>query len=93
MNETILTIIFVLIVTIVVSFFSYKQKQSAWKGELVKKKENYDDESGVTSYRLIFKTNEGKKKTIQVTGRQAFEAYTIGDKVEKKKGEYIPVKI
>lgn len=93
MTETIITIIFVLFVTAIFTFISFRQKKQAWKGELIKKTKNEDDESGVTYYKLIFKTEEGKKKRVQVTSQKAFDQFNIGDKVEKKSGEYFPTKI
>lgn len=92
MNEIILTIIFVLFVTAIVTYSSFRQKKSAWKGSLIDKKIKEDDESG-NSYKLIFKTDTGKKVKIQVATRKAFDEFKIGDKYEKKSGEYFPFKI
>jgi len=93
MNETILTILFVAFITAIFSYLSFRQKKSAWTGILIKKKQSHDDESGTTSYKLIFKTNQGKKKTIRVTSQQAFDQFELNQNYEKKSGDYFPQKI
>lgn len=93
MNETLLTVMMVVLVTAFFSFISLKQKKSSWKGTLIDKKVKEDDESGQKFYQLIFKTEEGKKVKVQVTGESAFNKFIIGDKFEKKAGEYFPEKI
>ena len=91
MNETLLTIIFVLIVTVFFSVYALKQKQSSWAGELVKKKIDDGDDTTQTTYKLIFKTDRGKKKVTFYT-KNEFDRWQIGDKAIKKSGSYFPEK-
>lgn len=93
MNEIILTIIFVLIVTAYFTYLAYRQKKSAWTGTLTKKKQSHDDESGTSSYLLIFKTDTGKKAKIRVATQQAFDQFELNAKYQKKSGQYHPEKI
>jgi len=92
-NELILTIVFFLIVTGFFTLISIKQKKDSWEGVLVKKKKTYNDESLQTTYRLIFKTIDGKKKKFQIKSEQAFNQWKEGDKAIKKSGEYFPEKV
>ena len=91
-SEVLMSIGFFILVTAIISYFSYKQKQSSWQGEVIKKRSHYDDESLRTTYRLIFRTNEGKKKRMQVT-KTVYEKFEVGQKVNKEKGEYLPKKV
>jgi hypothetical protein len=74
-----------------------KGRASAWRGELVdkiyKSRRNFDDANRVDEfYTLVFKTEDGK--TLKVgTSRQVYDSYTIGDKAEKKAGEFWPKKL
>lgn len=92
MNETVLTIIFVAAVTAFFSYLAMKQKKSAWKGILIDKKIKTDDENS-DSYQLIFKTDEGKKVKVQIATKEGFDQFQVGDRFEKKSGEFFPVKI
>lgn len=91
-NEVFLSAGLVLVITIFFSYLAYKQKKDSWQGELIKKKSHTDDESCHTTYKLIFKTNEGKKKTITINSQQEFEKWQLADKAIKKSGEYFPQK-
>ncbi|MGI5841221.1 MAG: DUF7489 domain-containing protein [Patescibacteria group bacterium] len=92
MNETLLTIIFVAAVTIIFTFVSLRQKKSSWKGVLTDKKIKADDDDN-ESYQLIFTTDEGKRVRVSVATKQGFDQFVVGDRFEKKSGEYFPVKI
>lgn len=91
MNDTVLTVLVVIAVTALLSFFSYKKKQESWEGELVKKNHREDQESGKSTYQLIFKTTEGGKKKLMVN-QATFDSFDIGTKVKKSSGEYLPKK-
>ncbi len=96
MNETVLTVVFVLAVTAIFSYFSYRQKKSSWTGELVDKKykqaDSDDDSYTPEKHILVFKTDSGKKVKVTVS-KDTYNAYALGDKASKKSGDYYPVKI
>ena len=96
MNETVLTIVFVVGVTAFFSYISYRQKKSSWTGELIDKKyieaDTDDDSSTPEKYILVFKTDSGKKIKVTVS-KDTYGAYSLGDKAQKKSGDYYPVKI
>ena len=92
-NELLLTIIFVGGFAAILAYFAHKQKQSTWEGQLIKKRHSYDDESGQTSYKLIFKTAEGKKKRVQIRSKAEYERWIEGDRAVKKAGVYFPEKV
>lgn len=91
-KELIYTIILVIVVTIFFTFKSKKQKESSWKGELIKKKDIADEDNENHVYRLIFLTDSGKKVKVSVK-EDYYNSIKIGDRFEKLKGEYIPRKI
>ncbi len=92
MNEVVYTVIFVLGVTVFFSYLSYKQKKSSWEGIVINKKEDTDDESGVTTYYVYFKTNSGKKKVNLGSSAIEYGKWNIGDKGTKKSGSFFPEK-
>ena len=92
-NELILTIVFFLAVTGFFTYISAKKKKESWEGVLIRKRKHYDDESLQTTYKLIFKTLEGKKKRYQVRTEKAFNQWQEGDKAKKVSGEFFPQKI
>lgn len=92
-NELILTIVFFLFVTGIFTYAGIRQKKDSWEGVLVKKRKSYDDETLKTTYKLIFKTLEGKKKRVQVRSGKIFDQWKEGDKARKVSGEYFPEKI
>ncbi len=93
MPEYIYSIILVVIIIIVVMISTKKKKQEIWKGTLEKKKENYVDEDSTQTYSLIFRTEQGKKKKMIISNRDTYDSWSVGDKVEKKQGEYYPMKV
>jgi hypothetical protein len=82
--------------TALLSFISYRQKQSSWKGEVVGKfhEEAVTDDNGSSPerYKVTFKTESGKRITVDVFEKE-YNEYHAGDKAEKKAGEYFPTKI
>ena len=95
MSETILTIIFVLAVTGIITYFSFKKKNSAWKGTLIKKRVSTStDEDGFTSttYKLVFKKDDGKKARCSVK-QSVFDTFFEDRRYEKVKGEWLPKEI
>jgi nitrogen fixation protein FixH len=85
---------------LIVGFFALviklvsKSKAMSWKGEIIDKKyfhrEAFDEKEDI--YSVVVKTEEGKEMKIGV-GRQDYEDYKVGDKLEKKKGELRPKRI
>ncbi len=95
MSEILLIIIIVTSLTIILSYFSYRQKQSVWRGQVVKKdKKSVIEEDGLDKeyLTLVFKDENNKTHKIQVD-QKTYDKFSVGDKVIKKKGEYLPQKI
>lgn len=74
-----------------------KGRKSAWKGVLVDKlyneTEDMDDSSKTNHfYTLVFKTDEGKQVKVGVS-RKMYDEYQVGDKAEKKSGDFWQKKI
>lgn len=72
-----------------------KGKKSAWKGILIdklhKQREDFDD--GIEDiYILVFKIESGREIKVP-TSKQMWDSYKIGDKAEKKSGEFLFKKI
>lgn len=90
------SIIGFLIVTAVLSLIFLKKKNTSWKGSLIDKKhkEIYDEdgENSVDRWILIFETESGKKKKVSVK-KEEFDQAVVGEKYEKKKGSFTPIKI
>lgn len=90
--ELILTIIFVLGVTAIISFFSFKKKNSTWKGYLSDRKmKMFTDEDGFSKeeYRLIFTTDDGKKEKL-VVSKDYYNNAVMGKRYVKNKGDWNP---
>ena len=86
------TIVLVVIIAVIVAFKRKKTKNSSWKGELIKKKDITDEDNENHVYRLIFKTDSGKKIKVPVS-ENVFNQAKIGTKYEKIAGDNIPQKI
>jgi len=91
-TELISTLVLIAVVTVFLTLKSKKEKNSSWKGELIKKKDITDEDDENHVYRLIFKKDNGKKAKVSVS-EEIYNQATIGDKYEKAKGVYIPKKI
>ena len=91
LGELLLTIVVVVGVTAIFTYFSWRQKQSSWEGKLVKKRINRGDEDSRTTYQLVFKTDKGTKR-VTILSKEAFDMWNEGDTAIKKAGEYFPVK-
>lgn len=95
-------IIFIFVVPLILVIFliiklTNKQKQTAWKGSIIDKKyvrredpthENHQEDI----YSIVYRTDEGQQVTLGVSGPY-FDQFKIGDRVEKRKDELLPVKI
>jgi hypothetical protein len=90
-TELISTIILVVVIAVFLMLKSKKNKNSTWKGELIKKKDFTDEDNENHLYRLIFKTDDGKKVKVTVK-EEIYNKAKIGDKYEKSAGDYIPKK-
>ena len=73
--------------------WSKKRKDDEWKGELIKKRYNMGDEDSTPSYVLVFKTDEGKKKRFNTPSEKFWNEWEVGDRAEKRKGEFFPTKM
>ncbi len=91
-NELIMTILLVAGLTIFFTLKSKKEKDSTWKGELIKKRDITDEDGENHVYKLIFKTDNGKKAKARVS-EETYNNSQIGEKFEKIKGDYTPRKI
>lgn len=91
-TELISTIILVVVIAVFLTLKSRKNKNSTWKGELIKKRDITDEDNENHVYRLIFKTDDGKKAKVTVN-EEIYNQAKIGDKFEKMTGDYIPKKI
>ena len=73
-----------------------KSKATYWKGVLADKKHvqrrDFDSNRLEDFYTLIFRTEEGKEIKVGVS-RKDFDSWKIGDKAEKRKGEFRPRKV
>ena len=61
MPEYVYSIILVVVIVVVVMISTKKKKAEVWKGKLEKKRINHGDEDTMDTYRLIFRTDEGKE--------------------------------
>jgi hypothetical protein len=91
-NEIIITIFLVIGLTVIFTLKSKREKDSSWKGELIKKRTMTDEDGDTYAYKLIFKTDGGKKVKSKVS-EEIFNQAQVGDKYEKIKGEYTPKKL
>ncbi len=92
MNETLLTIIVVVTFTAILTFFSLKNKNDSWSGFLLeKKKKTYKDDNDIerNTFTLVFKTDTGKTKKMNVD-EVTFNKYEENKKYVKEKGNYFP---
>jgi hypothetical protein len=73
-----------------------KGRKMAWKGTLVDKlhktKDEFDSNKVSHFYTLVFKTEEGKEIKVGVS-KEMFDSYNVGDRAEKKSGEFWQKKI
>ena len=80
--------------TVVIRLVS-KGKAMAWTGTLIDKMHKTreeDDSDRVTHYyTLVFKTSDGKEMKVG-TSKEVYDGYNIGDRAEKKSGEFWPKK-
>ena len=93
MSPYIYSIILIVIIVIFTTIYGKKRMNEEWKGELIKKRKDFTDENSIDTYTLVFKTEDGKKKRTKINSLSDFNKWNIGDKVEKKKGEYHPRKV
>ncbi len=92
MSQNTQIIIFVSIVVVFLVVSAIKQRNSTWKGRVVKKKERkVSSDYGASSklYTLIFETEDGKKKRANVK-KELYESTGVGNRFEKIKGKFSP---
>jgi hypothetical protein len=93
MPEYVYSIIAVVVVTGIMIWWVSKKKGEEWEGELFKKRHVPGDMDTTDSYKLIFKTTEGKKKRFSASNSKMFDEWEVGDKAKKVKGEFFPTKM
>jgi hypothetical protein len=94
-SEIIITIIFVGAVTLLFSWWQRTKMKQEWRGQLVDKKvHTSEDDQGFdqTSYSLIFRTDDGKKKSIKVQ-KALYDMWKVDDRAEKLAGEWWPKRV
>lgn len=67
-----------------------KRIKSSWKGTVEKKIEQNDE--GGKSYSVVFRKEDGKKVTLHMK-KKDYEKFREGDTVEKRSGEYNPIRV
>jgi len=50
-----------------------------------------EDRSG--SYHIVFRTDEGKKKKFSTRDEGYYNSWNVGDRCEKRRGDFFPVKV
>jgi len=86
------TLVIIAIIVLLVMRKNKKIKNSAWKGEVIKKKCLSDEEDINHVYKLVFRTDAGKKEQLNVT-ETMYDETKIGDRYEKIAGDNTPKKI
>jgi hypothetical protein len=73
-----------------------KGRKSAWIGiltdKMFKTRDEYDSNKVNHFYTLVFKIGDGKEIKVG-TSKEMFDSFNIGDRAEKKSGEFWPKKI
>ena len=95
-------IFFLIFGVIVILFLGFifklikKSKESYWVGEVKDKvhnqKRDFDTNRMEDFYYLVVKCDDGKEMKVGISP-QFFEAFNIGDRIEKPKGELYPRKL
>lgn len=71
-------------------------RKMAWKGILIDKmhktKDEYDSNRVNHFYTLVFKTDDGKEIKVGAS-KEMWDQYNVGDRAEKKSGEFWQKKI
>lgn len=91
MPEWVYSVVAVAFLTGIIIFFVQKRKNDEWSGILLKKKHTPGDMETNETWKLVFKTDEGKKKRYQVN-LKVWDDWKEGAKSKKEKGEYLPKK-
>lgn len=88
--------VFILPFGILIAYLFFKGKKQAWKGEIIDKKitttEDFDTDREETHFKIIIKLESGRTKYLEVD-RTKYDAWEIGDKLEKRSGELWPEKV
>jgi hypothetical protein len=96
MSDAMISVSAFLVATVLLSIYSWRQKQKGWIGVVEDKKiKRSTDQDGFDheSYSVIFKTDAGKKIKFGVAGKAGMDMFEIGKRYEKKPGSYIPEKL
>jgi hypothetical protein len=96
MSDAIISVGAFVVATVLLSVYSWKQKQKGWIGVVEDKKiKKSTDEDGFDheSYTVIFRTESGKKIKFGVASKAGLETFEMGKRYEKKPGSYIPEKV
>lgn len=93
MPEYVYAILFVVVIVAITLWWVKKKKDEEWKGTFEKKKYIPGDEDSVGSYNIVFRTEQGKKKRFSTADENYFNMWNVGDRCEKRKGDFFPVKV
>lgn len=93
MPEYVYSIILVIVIVVVMAWWVSKKKSEEWKGTFEKKNYVSGDEDSVDSYNIVFKTDSGKKKRFSTRDEGYYNLWNTGDRCEKRKGDFFPVKV
>ncbi|HNR52881.1 MAG TPA: hypothetical protein PKI16_00090 [Candidatus Dojkabacteria bacterium] len=93
MPEYVYSIILVVVIVVIMVWWVSKKKGEIWKGTFEKKNYVSGDEDSSDSYYIVFKTDEGKKKRFTTRDMGYYNSWNVGDRCEKRKGDFFPVKV
>lgn len=88
-DQIIMGIAAFLLVSAILTFIISRILKSTWTGQLIEKKVLQGNDESPDNYKLIFQTDNGKKKSILVD-EKTYNNMKVGDKVEKKSGQMLP---
>ena len=93
MPEYVYSIILVVVIVVIMGWWVTKKKNESWKGRLEKKNYVSGDEDSSGSYHIVFRTDEGKKKKFSTRDEGYYNSWNVGDRCEKRRGDFFPVKV
>lgn len=91
-TEFISTLVLLAILIVYIMLKKKKEKNSSWKGELIKKRTLSDEDDEYFVYKFTFKTDQGKTVKVSVP-EKIYNEGKIGDRYEKISGENVPKKL
>lgn len=89
MDVMILLAILLFVMAVILFTIANQAKTSSWDGLVVHKYETFDPYKQQTIYNVVFRTTLNKVIEMDL-GQAQYNQYQIGDRVIKKKGEFVP---